>query len=189
MPRYASDAHKIIVQELERFTKSSLATKKRLAIPCPFHKETQPSLYINLDPTNRKTAIGGYYCFGCRAKSSTNGGWNGLAKELGLAEINNGHAQITTHVRREPPIEQMHDPNDGWDIAELLNIWQCEFHAEWPIEQNWRGFPGWLLRKIGAWISFDEKNDCQVCLLPQFLMVFPYLLLLCKLFLVYSFLV
>lgn len=115
MASYISAAHQIIVSELSRHLGERLDNKKRVAIPCPFHKETQPSLYINLDPQSRKSAIGGYYCFGCRARASTHGGWNGLAKELGLSQIEGDSAQITNYVRREPRLEDLYDPEEGWD--------------------------------------------------------------------------
>jgi hypothetical protein len=167
MAAYVSDAHAVIVQELGRHLRENLSNKKRVAIPCPFHKETQPSLYINLDPHNRGTGIGGYYCFGCRARSSTHGGWNGLANLLGLANVDETQGQVTTYVRREIPVEELHDPDDGWDVEELLQKWNCGFHTPWPTEQNWRGVPGWLVRKIGGWLSLDEQYEQQVCVLPQ----------------------
>lgn len=168
MPVYVSDAHGIIVQELQRHLRENLSNKKRVVLACPFHNERTPSLFVNLDPTNRKAAVGGYYCFGCRARSSTHGGWNGLADKLGLANIDETHSQVTTYVRRELPIEALHDANDGWDLQDLLQKWNCGFHAPWPVEQNWRGVPGWLVRKLGGWISLDEQYDQQVCILPQY---------------------
>lgn len=168
MAKYVSDAHAIIVAELGRYMGEKLTNKKRVAIPCPFHNETQPSLYINLDANNRKAPIGGYYCFGCRASTGKNGGWNGLAKLLGLATIEGDSAQVTNYVRRDSPaIEEQYDPEEGWNIDELLEQWNCGFYAPWPADQNWRGVPGWLVRKIGGWLSLDEKYDNQVCILPQ----------------------
>lgn len=167
MAAFVSDAHAVIVQELSRHLRERLDNKKRVAIPCPFHNETQPSLYINLDPNNRKNAIGGYYCFGCRAKTSTHGGWNGLAQKLGLAEISEDSNQVTTYVRREISMEDLHDPDDGWDLDELLSQWNCGFWAPWPEHQAWRSVPGWLIRKIGGMLSLDEKYEQQVCILPQ----------------------
>lgn len=168
MASYVSDAHAVIVSELSRHLGERLDNKKRVAIPCPFHNETQPSLYINLDPTNRKAPIGGYYCFGCRASTGKNGGWNGLAKLLGLANIDGDSSQVTTYVRRPPRDEsETYDPAEGWDIDVLLERWNCGFYAPWPADQKWRGVPGWLVRKIGGWLSLDEKYDNQVCILPQ----------------------
>lgn len=168
MAKFVSDAHQVIVAELERHMGERLHNKKRVAIPCPFHNETQPSLYINLDANNRKAPIGGYYCFGCRASTGKNGGWNGLAKLLGLAVIEGDSAQITNYVRRESAApEDQYDPSEGWDIDVLLEQWNCGFYAPWPENQSWRGVPGWLVRKIGGWLSLDEKFDNQVCILPQ----------------------
>jgi 5S rRNA maturation endonuclease (ribonuclease M5) len=107
-------------------------------------------------------------CFGCRARASTHGGWNGLAKELGLSTIEGDSAQITNYVRREPRVEELYDPEEGWDLEKLLEQWNCGFHMEWPEHQKFRGLPGWLMRKVGALLTIDEKYENQVAILPQY---------------------
>lgn len=167
MAAFVSDAHRIIVSELERHLGERLTNKKRVAIPCPFHNETDPSMYINLDPHKRKSPVGGYYCFGCRAKTSTHGGWNGLAAKLGLAQFEAGAAQITTFVRREIDEDLLFDPEEGMDVDKLMEHWNCDLQLPWPETKNWRGLPGWLMRKLGAFLTFDEKFEKEVCILPQ----------------------
>lgn len=164
--KYTSDAHRVIVQELERHLRTPLQDKTRIALPCPFHKETQPSLYVNITASAQQRP-GSYYCFGCKARPSTHGGWNGLAKALGLATIDGVSSQVTTYVPHRMPVEDMHDPDEGWDIDDLLAQWNCGFHTQWVQDVSWRGVPGWLMRKIGAWMSFDDEYERQVCILPQ----------------------
>lgn len=167
MAKYVSDAHATIVGELGRYLGENISNKKQVSICCPFHRENTPSLYINLDANNRKAPIGGYHCFGCKASWKTHGGWNGLAEKLGLATVDGTNSQVTTYVPRTSVVEDQYDPSEGWDIDELLEQWNCGFYAPWPAEQNWRGVPGWLVRKVGGWLSIDEKYENQVCILPQ----------------------
>lgn len=167
MAKFVSDAHKIIVAELSRFMKTKVDNKMRVSIPCPFHKETMPSLYINLDPKNRRAPIGGFFCFGCKASTAKNGGWNGLAKLLGLAEIDGSMSQITTYVPRLVD-EKIFDPHSGWTLDDLLEEWDCGFATPWPRDLGWRGLPGWLVNVVGGMLAFDEHQDHQVCLLPQY---------------------
>ena len=160
--RYESDAHRIIIDELSRHTKTQLAGKPRVAIPCPFHNETQPSLYVNLERTG-KYGPGTYLCFGCGAKPSTHGGWNGLAAKLGLRTIAGGEGQVTSHVTRKISIQQ--DTQERtWQT--LVQEWGCGLTIPWPIGMKFRGLPGWLVRKVGGYLSLDS-HDSQMCLLPQ----------------------
>lgn len=166
MTHFTSEADRIIIQELERHTGERITPDKRISIPCPFHNETQPSLFIT---TNNKTKhrIGSYYCFGCGAKPSTHGGWNGLAKELGLATLDGDTAQITTYVRK-PPLENTFDPEVGVIQSELLRYWNCELALRWPSGTHWRGVPDRVLQKIGAFLSFDTVHRQKVCIIPQY---------------------
>ena len=164
---YTSDNHQVIVEALGGYLRENLRGKKRISIPCPFHNETMPSLYINLDPNNKKNAIGGYYCFGCRAKTSTHGGWNGLAEKLGLPTIDGSGAQITNHVRREIDEAALFNAEDGMPIDKLMEYWGIDFHTPWPDTMKWRGFPGWLMQRLGAWLAFDATRERQVCVIPQ----------------------
>lgn len=167
MTSYVSDAHAIIIRELERYTQENLALRKRVMICCPFHPDRTPSMIITLDPRNTKGTVGSYFCFGCKASTRTHGGWNGLADKLGLANTDAHQQQITTYVRRRPIADSAYDETDGWELDALLEHWNCGFHAPWPVREAWRTVPGWLMRKLGAWIAFDERTDQQVCVLPQ----------------------
>ncbi len=167
MAKYTSDAHAVIVRELERYTGDRLEGKKNVAVHCPWHNEKSASLYITVNPTGTKFSAGTYYCFGCQAKTSTHGGWNGLADKLGLANIDAGSDKITTYVHREVRPEVLADANEGWELQALLEHWNCGFAAPWPSHMAWRGTPGWLMRKVGALLSFDEKFEQPMCILPQ----------------------
>ena len=164
--RYSSEAQRVIVTELERYLRQPLSGKKRIAIPCPFHQEVDPSLYINLEPKGQYPA-GSYLCFGCRAKPSTHGGWNGLAARLGLATISGDMAKVTEYVPRELDLSSLYSDEDGWDREQLLEQWNCPISIPWPEYEKFRGLPGWLIRKVGGWQSVDEAYENKVCLLPQ----------------------
>lgn len=167
MAAYQSDDHRIIVQELERKLKRKLTGVKRVMAPCPFHREQHPSMSINLDPYNRRSPIGGFFCFGCGASHSKNGGWNGLARLWGMAETTGG-GQITQHVKRELDTAQFLEDDHGWTLEAIMEHYTIGFYTEWPADMKWRGVPGWLVRKIGGWLAFNEKWQEQMCVLPQF---------------------
>lgn len=107
-------------------------------------------------------------CFGCRAKTSTHGGWNGLASLLGLAQIDGNQSQITTFVAPSRTRLVPHfDAVEGFDWQNLLETWNIEFAIPWPRDQSFRGVPGWLMRRTGAYLAFDGERQTSYAILLQ----------------------
>lgn len=93
-------------------------------ICCPWHEESKPSLYVNLDED--KVPLGTFYCFGC----SESGNWNKLAKMLDLELVDLKQQaydkEFTSMYRRLKKLEQ----KGTYRLPENLSIW----------EDDWRGF-------------------------------------------------
>lgn len=149
-----------IQQQLEKYLGKSLKKTKSVAIPCPFHNEVDPSMYI-VTSAGQKYSIGTYHCFGCSAQSSTHGGWNGLAKKLGLATISADLQQVETWVPRRVEYQP-----ETLDVSGVFDYWNIEFATPWLTVKQWRGFKGQFMYDIGAWLAFDGRNELQVCILP-----------------------
>lgn len=149
-----------ILAELQRHTRK-MHHGTRAILHCPWHSDRTPSLIVNLAPT-AKGGVGSYYCFGCRASSSSHGGWNGLATALGLACITDEGSQVTSWVPTPVVVEDV-----VWTLPSLAEHWNCGLYVPWPGERRWRGVPGWLMRATGAHLAFDERTEEPVALLPQ----------------------
>ena len=74
------------IEELKKVTLENKRriTEKRVFIQCPYHgKDNTPSFKINIDPNNRKAAMGSGYCFACKTKKT----WNELCEKLGMTPL------------------------------------------------------------------------------------------------------
>lgn len=156
-----SDAERVITEELSRYMGQGLQGKSRAMIPCPFHKETQPSLIVNLTNFNGRPA-GYYYCFGCKASSGTKGGWNGLAKELGLKQVDGDGFVQKTFKRRREKIK----PPEG--LKEILAFWQIQMAIPVAAGTKWRGFDAEFLNRTGALMGTSEKYGHKGVVLPVY---------------------
>ena len=156
-----NEAERVITDELGRYLGQSLHGKNRVMIPCPFHKETQPSLIVNLTNFNNRP-VGYYYCFGCKASPNRNGGWNGLAKLIGLKQIDgDGFVQKTFSKRREKI-----KPPEG--LRQIMNFWQVSMAIPIPEGTKWRGFPADFLNRTGALMGTSEKYGHKGVILPVY---------------------
>lgn len=155
----------IIVNELRKIVERREAGRN-IVICCPFHAENTPSFNINVDPTNRKVALGHGYCFGCGANKT----WNEIAERLGLQTITkNGVAESSATVRRSDPRlkDKLLENKSGMSMHDLVVHFRCGVPMPIEADEKWRGFTGKLLGKIGAYIAVDEYDN-KVLILPVY---------------------
>ncbi len=135
-------------------------------ICCPFHRERTPSFGINTDPNlvkkGKKVPLGFGHCFGCGGK----GNWNEIAELLGLKKLKNMRSDGTFKEEYVAPMsdklkKELFDNEGGLTLQDIEKEWGCVL--SYPIEktEEWRGYSGKLLKKIGCWVSVDEyDNKC-----------------------------
>lgn len=158
---YVSDAHRIIEQEVRRIRGATKPNPSGVMVVCPFHRDSDPSMIINLDPKSKRP-IGSFYCFGC----TKHGRWNELAEAFGLQSINGQNTQVTEFHGRDydPKLLEPDDTVESFDfITDDLGL---EFVVNWPEHMDWRSIPGDLLAKINAKLALDSRTQEEVVFLP-----------------------
>lgn len=156
-------------------------------ICCPWHDETKPSLYVNLNED--KVPLGTFYCFGC----NESGNWNKLADVLGLEQVDLRQTydkEFTSLYRRlrkltEKGSYKLPENLTHWDgvwrgfTAEQLTAYrparfydmECEeYRILFPIIQE-RRLMGHLIERLedghkGPKHKFSEGFPSQKCLYP-----------------------
>jgi 5S rRNA maturation endonuclease (ribonuclease M5) len=130
-------------------------------IVCPFHKDSDPSLIINLDPKSKRP-IGSFYCFGC----TKHGKWNELADAFGLMKVNGRNDQVTEFHGRDIDKNLLEPDDIAQSFDAITDDLGLEFVVSWPTHMDWRSIPGQLLSKIGAQLALDSKTQDEVVFLP-----------------------
>ena len=156
-----NDAERVITEELGRYMGSSLYGKARVMIPCPFHKEYEPSLIINLKHFNGYPP-GHYYCFGCKASSEKSGGWNALAKLTGMKQLD-GDSFVQKRFSKRP--EKIKAPET---LREMLDLWRIQMAIQIPNGTRWRGFPAEFLNRTGALMGVSEHYNHKGIVMPVY---------------------
>lgn len=128
-------------------------------IPCPFHKDSNPSLIITLVPDS-KFAIGSWKCFGCGKA----GRWNTLADKLGLRRTSQYDHELSEFAGLAMNDDEL--LGDSITLDTLAQQLRIEFMLEWGSDE-WRGNPPELMRALGAREGLNDKGH-RVALLPVY---------------------
>ena len=149
------DAFQIVTNELDKYNGVKRPTGSGVFICCPFHDENTPSLSINMAQEG-DVRVGTWYCFGCQQT----GGWNKLAKALGLEQVKNwqffdgdtskGHTKVS---RLELDIQVFTNP-----FKKMMERMGGQA-IPWPVKKSWRNYGGKTLHFVGAYMVNDKKKD------------------------------
>lgn len=130
-----------------------------LNVLCPFHDDSNPSCGVRI----AEPALGVFNCLSCEAK----GGWNKFAEKTGLQQIknwNNGESLDDNLVNPELDDQLLGDT--GTTFKQVMKTFGAPEATLWPEQIEWRTFPGWFMRKLGAHIIADRHNDSIGALFP-----------------------
>ncbi len=136
-------------------------TPGNYVVVCPFHQDTNPSLNISIDE-GKKVPLGWCYCMSCGASKS----WNEYASVVGLAKMTKESIAENSLVVR--PIKNEIKDNllshsESMTFNDLLAKFQCFISEDIEVDDNWRGFSGRMLSKIGCKSSVDGfGNRCLI---------------------------
>lgn len=154
------------VEDLIRSELSTIKPRKEqgtnIYIKCPYHNERTPSFGVNIDPGSRKAPLGWGYCFGCGASKN----WNQIAETLGLKKAKGMKKDGTFAQEYVAPMQkelrsQLLEGGTGLTLEDLEREWGCLLSYKIEKNEEWRGFSGKLLRKIGCYVSVDQyDNKC-----------------------------
>lgn len=113
-----------IIDQLHSKDIYSIISGGCIRILCPFHDDTSPSCYVNLDET--KVPLGVFYCFSC----NESGHWNKLAQMLDLQLVDFKQLaydkEFTNMHRRLKKLAE----KGTYKLPKNLSIWK----------DTWRGF-------------------------------------------------
>lgn len=150
----------IIVAQLQLFPGyKKMASNGWFMVQCPFHDDNTPSCGIRV----AEPKLGVFNCLGCEAK----GGWNKFAEKAGLAQIkewNNGDSVSEDLVTRD--LDDQLLGNTGTTFKQVIESFNVPEATLWPERIDWRGFPGWFMRKLGAHVVNDGYNESIGALFP-----------------------
>ena len=139
----------LVISELTRYTGKSLTGLSRVLIKCPFHADDTPSLAVTL--RSLKYPEGSFFCFACGAKSSTHGGWNGLAQKLGLQQTD-GSLYLKEwsgdKVETKPYLA-----TQSRTLEDLFEEWDMQ-NPSTP-KKSWRSIEAKTLKLVGAYYGKD----------------------------------
>lgn len=153
-----ADARQTMIEELHALNCQKKQAGSSLMIQCPFHDDIGPSCGVNLS-TDNGMPLGMFNCFGCPAK----GHWNMLAEKLGLSKFKDwelgftGNGSTREEKRRQPEAT-MKTTNQ---VERMYKVLKTKEIIEWPLDQNWRGYDGKILRKLGA-LMFSEREEVML---------------------------
>lgn len=157
-----SDSNRdIVLAELEKYGGQQKSTGNGwIMVVCPFHDDSNPSCGVRVAGEN----IGFFNCFSC---DEGRGPWNKFAEKTGLRTINEWNK--TQSLDDSLISEELEDSLLGDTGITFKQVMKRMHHPEampWPSNMEWRGFPGWLLNKVGAHIVNDKHNDSVAVLFP-----------------------
>ena len=147
----------------------SIGGKKRsehIAITCPWHSETKPSLYVHI---GHKVIPGSFHCFGC----SVTGSWNKLAKILNLPLFEYEQKRELQNLLLS---ENDYNPNDYYPLDIVLKDLKSQIAAnsvgyktlkgteELPDDFYWRGYSKKFYERLGG--KFYWNNDKSYLYFP-----------------------
>lgn len=134
-----------IESELKRAGLAISHTGDHLQIPCPFHRETKPSLSVSLG--TGKIPCGVFHCFGCGEK----GRWNKLAHRLGLSSWGSAEEDGIYIAKTKAAIQKEISEDDF-----ALSKWR----------DNWKRYNSEFLSIFGARKMRDCLNHVDYLWIP-----------------------
>ncbi len=151
----------IVLAELStlKYTKNAGSS---IMLRCPFHQDNSPSLGVFIEDGG-KIPAGSWHCFGC----SERGGWNVLARKLGLARIKNwGNYTEDVSDIVNSKVAQSLLGTEHTSLADMIKDFGDVAAQPWPKTLDWRGYNGRLLNKLGGMLIDDTYNDSLCLVLP-----------------------
>ena len=160
----ADDVHQVIMDEIAKIPGDRKFAGDTVMVCCPFHSDKSPSCGIYTS-VGMEIPLGFFHCFGCGAK----GGWNDLAKQCGLQEIkgwalkdagsNSLSALLKTYEKLGSKI------GTYASVASLMKALGRNSYMEWPLDVEWRTYPGSLVRAAGGLLN-AQRTGSNVCFFP-----------------------
>lgn len=151
----------IIVRELEKYPgPRKMGSNGWLNVVCPFHDDSSPSLGIRVT----EPSLGVYNCFSCPAK----GHWNTFAEKVGLEKVKdwNKAEDVDSNAVIPEGLDDTLLGNRGMTFKQVIKSFNVPEATLWPEAIDWRSFPGWFMRKLGAHIILDTRADSVGAVLP-----------------------
>lgn len=160
----SEDVHQIILDELGKLPGDKKYNGDTVMICCPFHSDKTPSCGIYTS-VGMEIPLGFFHCFGCGEK----GGWNKLAEQTGLMQIkgwalkdagtNSLSALLKTY-------EQIGNKIGTYtSVAALMKALGRKSYMDWPLDVEWRTYPGTLVRAAGGLLNAQHTGS-NVCFFP-----------------------
>lgn len=137
-----------------------LASNGWMMVQCPFHEDSTPSCGVRVAAPN----LGVFNCLGCEAK----GGWNKFAEKAGLEKIrkwDDGDGVDPDSIVNKETDEQLLGES-GTTFSQVIRYFNVPEATLWPERIDWRGFPGWFMKELGAHVISDNRSDTVGALLP-----------------------
>lgn len=160
----AEDVHQIILDEIGKLPGDKKYNGDTVMVCCPFHSDKTPSCGIYTS-VGMEIPLGFFHCFGCGEK----GGWNKLAAHAKLQEIKGWalkdantnslsalfktYEQISTKIGTYP------------SVGLLMKALGRNSYMEWPVDVEWRGYPGALVQAAGGLLN-AQRQGTNVCFFP-----------------------
>ena len=149
----------IVIQQLQRLRGyKKMASGGWMMVQCPFHDDNSPSCGVRIAEPN----IGVFNCLACEAK----GGWNKFAEKTGLETIKEWNKAPDVESLVTAQLDDQLLGESGTTFKQVLRTFDCLEATLWPERIDWRGFPGWFMRKLGAHIINDYRADSVSALFP-----------------------
>ena len=152
----------IIIEQLAKYGGHQKDASGTRMVRCPFHDEQEPSCGIYLD-TNGQIPLGFFNCLGCGEK----GPWNVLAEKADLEKISEWNSKPTEArdtITKDDEESLLGD--SGMSLNALFKRMACPEAQDWPIQMDWRGFPGKLIHAVGGKVIYDKYRDSIAVLFP-----------------------
>lgn len=152
--------------ELRKLEARGLCVKQsgRVFVRCPFHHEKTPSCLVTTS-VQSKYEIGSFKCLGC----GEGGNWNKLAREMGLAEVDQFTNVSKTVVKYD---RSYYDRNIIEDrhvsFRAVLEDLKLSNPTELPDEGTWRTLPFSFLKEVKACHAVGP-NKTQFLFLPSYM--------------------
>lgn len=142
-----------MAKALSQCTKNSKILPHRAFIPCPFHRETNPSLSVNLQ--HESEYFGSFFCFGC----GESGFWTRLCQAISGLDDNPALRGISMRsIERLAALQPVlpHVAAPFYPDADSFLRAQGLHYTPWSTcALPWRGFSPRQLYSVNAYAVFD----------------------------------